>query len=73
MDAQMSSHMSSEFADAVVTDDAGNAHQPFSNEELATLEQLRASYEVVGDVFSSDEVARLRFVRWLYAAGRLEP
>ena len=72
MDAQMSSQTSSEFVDAGVTNDAGNAHAIFSDDELAALEQLRASYRVIGDVLSPEEVARLRFVRWLHATGRLE-
>ena len=44
----------------------GNALAPFSDDEPAALQQLQASYEVVGDTLSSDELARLRFVRWLY-------
>ncbi len=45
----------------------------FSRRELRALRTLRAHYAQDRDLFSDDELARLRFVRWLYQAGRLRP
>ena len=44
----------------------------FSRRELRALRTLRAHYRQDRDLFRSDELARLRFVRWLYHTGRLE-
>jgi hypothetical protein len=43
----------------------------FSRREARTLGTLRAHYRQHRDLMSHDEVARLRFVRWLYRTGRL--
>ena len=45
----------------------------FSPDEQRLLERLRAEYREWRDLFSPHERARLRFVRWLYRAGRLAP
>ncbi len=34
---------------------------------------LHERYQNVGDAFSARELARLRFVRWLYRSNRLVP
>ena len=39
--------------------------------ELFTLVKLRARYRASRDVFDAQELARLRFARWLYWTGRL--
>lgn len=38
----------------------------------ARLTELRSLYQLGGDL-SAREVARLRFIRWLYLTGRLAP
>jgi hypothetical protein len=43
----------------------------FTPTQRATLRALRARYRASRDVFDSKELARLRFVRWLYQTGRL--
>jgi hypothetical protein len=43
----------------------------FTRAERATLRQLRARYRAGRDLFDAQEVARLRFIRWLYETGRL--
>ena len=72
MDAQLSSQLSDEAVSAVVADEVAEPAVRFSGAELAALEQLQASYQPVGDFLTADEVARLRFVRWLYQTGRVE-
>ena len=37
------------------------------------LQALRGRYQQDRDLFTDDERARLRFLRWLYRAGRLTP
>jgi hypothetical protein len=34
---------------------------------------LHERYQTVGDAFSARELARLRFIRWLYRSNRLVP
>jgi hypothetical protein len=41
--------------------------------ERRALRTLRARYRQGLDLFSVQELARLRFVRWLYRSGRLVP
>ena len=43
----------------------------FTRAERATLCQLRARYRAGRDLFDVHELARLRFIRWLYQTGRL--
>lgn len=45
----------------------------FSRRERRALRALRARFRQDRDVFGAHEVARLRFVRWLYRSGRLVP
>ena len=44
---------------------------PFTPEQHAVLRILRARYQQDHDLFSQQELARLRFLRWLYQTGRL--
>ena len=46
---------------------------PFTRAEQRALRALRARFERNRDIFDSDELARLRFLRWLYRTGRLAP
>ena len=41
--------------------------------ERRALLALRTRYQQGGDLFTTTELARLQFVRWLYRAGRLVP
>ena len=41
--------------------------------ERRPLEALRERYQQSGDTLSERELARLRFLRWLYLSGRLVP
>ena len=43
----------------------------FTRAEQATLRELRARYCDGRDLFSDRELARLRFIRWLYQIRRL--
>jgi hypothetical protein len=43
----------------------------FTRAEHATLRALRARYRAGRDLFDAQELARLRFIRWLYQTGRL--
>ena len=45
----------------------------FTHQEWRALRRLRREYQQDRDLFSEPERARLRFMRWLYQAGRLEP
>ncbi len=45
----------------------------FTLSEWAELRALRERYEQSRDLFSAVEHERLRFMRWLYESGRLEP
>ena len=42
-----------------------------SPERQQALLRMRACYRQSGDVFSTAELERLRFMRWLYRTGRL--
>ena len=44
----------------------------WSPERRQALLRMRAFYRKTGDVFSTAELARLSFLRWLYRTGRLE-
>jgi hypothetical protein len=46
---------------------------PWSVEEQRALLALRMRYQQGGDQFTSAELARLQFVRWLYRTGQLVP
>jgi hypothetical protein len=43
----------------------------FTFDEMSVLEQLRARYARECDEFTSEEKARLEFLRWLYQSGRM--
>lgn len=45
----------------------------FTRAEWLDLCALRNRYQQDHDLFSKPEQARLRFLRWLYQNGRLEP
>jgi hypothetical protein len=45
----------------------------FTLQEWAELYALRARYDQSRDLFSACELERLRFTKWLYETGRLEP
>ena len=49
------------------------APTPWSVDEWRTLLALRTRYQQTRDVFGATELARLRFVRWLYRTGQLVP
>jgi hypothetical protein len=42
-------------------------------EERRALLALRMRYQQGGDLFTTVELARLQFVRWLYRTGQLVP
>jgi hypothetical protein len=43
----------------------------FTVAQNVTLRELRARYRAGRDLFDDHELARLRFIRWLYRTGRL--
>jgi hypothetical protein len=45
----------------------------FTRPEWCALRALRERYQQDCDLFYARELARLRFVRWLYRTGRLVP
>ena len=45
----------------------------FTRAQSRTLRTLRSRYQQDHDLFSAQELAHLRFVRWLYLTGRLAP
>ena len=49
----------------------GEQDVPFTKLEQQALHTLRTRYQDDRDLFSSGELARLRFLRWLRASGRL--
>ena len=44
----------------------------WSPERQQALLQMRDCYRQTADLFSTAELARLRFLRWLYRTGRLD-
>jgi hypothetical protein len=50
---------------------AGPGAEAFTGAERVALWELRVRYRTSGDLFGRQELARLRFVRWLYRTGRL--
>ena len=45
----------------------------FTADQRRALRALRERYRQGRDLFSDHEMARLRFLRWLYQGGRLAP
>jgi hypothetical protein len=45
----------------------------FTSREWVTFLQLRRRYQGGRDLWSAHELGRLRFVRWLYTTGQIEP
>lgn len=45
----------------------------FTEEECELIQALRESYERGLDLFSRQELSRLRFLSWLVDSGQLEP
>jgi hypothetical protein len=45
----------------------------FTHEERQALRTLRERYQHNHDLFSARELARLRFLHWLYVTGRIVP
>ena len=52
---------------------SSGATPAFSTGELRHLCALREHYQQTRDLFSTREMASLRFVRWLYHTGRVVP
>lgn len=50
---------------------SGTLKGSFTKTELASLRALRARYQENHDIFSPEEMARLRFQLWRYETGRL--
>jgi hypothetical protein len=46
---------------------------PWSVEQQRALHALQMRYQQGGDLFTTAELARLQFVRWLYRTGQLVP
>jgi hypothetical protein len=46
---------------------------PFRRDEWHRLWTMRIRYQYNPDLFTEREMARLRFMRWLHRARRLEP
>ena len=51
---------------------ATTADQTYTVAEWRALLALRARYQQGHDLFGPREIAHMRFIRWLYRAGRLE-
>ena len=49
------------------------ATMAFTRAQSRTLRALRSRYQQDRDLFSAQEVAHLRFIRWLYLTGSLAP
>lgn len=49
------------------------ANAELTRAELCALRQLRNRYGQDRDLFSAQELAQLRFYRWLYGTGRFLP
>jgi hypothetical protein len=45
----------------------------FTRVERTSLRDLRNRYRIARDILGAREMARLRFVRWLYHEGRVAP
>ena len=45
----------------------------FTRAQARLLRTLRSRYQQDHDLFSAQELAHLRFMRWLYLSGRLAP
>lgn len=45
----------------------------FTSVEAQALRALRDRYQQGRDLFTDRELARLRFLRWLYETGKIEP
>ena len=45
----------------------------FTSGQWQELLQMREHYRRWGDDLSRNDLARLRFVRWLYQSGRVDP
>jgi hypothetical protein len=45
----------------------------FTRTQAEALRTLRRRYRHDPDLFSAQELAHLRFIRWLYLIGRLAP
>jgi hypothetical protein len=52
---------------------AANIPVTFTAAEGEALDRLRSRYQQSGDTLGERELARLRFLRWLYLSGRLVP
>jgi hypothetical protein len=52
---------------------ATDAIRGFTRDEQEALYTLRECYRQSRDLFSAHELARLRFIRWLYEEGELGP
>ncbi len=60
-------------AAAVGGTSAANIPVTFAATEREALDRLHSRYQQSGDTLSERELARLRFLRWLYRTGRLVP
>jgi hypothetical protein len=49
------------------------ATMTFTRAQSRALRTLRRRYQQDHDLFSAQELARLRFIRWLYLTGGLAP
>ena len=45
----------------------------FTRAQARLLRTLRSRYQQDHDLFTAQELAHLRFIRWLYLSGRLAP
>jgi hypothetical protein len=52
---------------------AANTPVAFTDAQYEALARLCGRYEQSGDILSERELARLRFLQWLYRSGRLVP
>jgi hypothetical protein len=46
---------------------------PWSGDKRRALLALRMRYQQAGDLFTTAELVRLQFLRWLYRTGQLVP
>ncbi len=58
---------------APTTSPLAHPASPFTQTLRQALQALQRQYRLDRDLFTSRELAQLRFLRWLYTTGRLVP
>lgn len=71
--AEMSEHPQADVMTSPVCAPSGDAAFQFTCQEWVALLQLRRRYQDGQDLWNTRELAHLRFNRWLWQSGRIEP